>query len=48
MYQIKPGMSTSPDRGFRPFWLKAAALFDPLSYFPRNNGDLDSGPKPAA
>jgi hypothetical protein len=27
MYQIKPGMSTSPDRGFGPFWPQEAALF---------------------
>jgi hypothetical protein len=47
MYQIEPGMSTSPSHGFGPFWGPAAVLFDPLSHFPRNNGDLDSSPKAA-
>jgi hypothetical protein len=47
MYQIKPGMSTSPGRGFAPFWPAEAALFGQLSYFSRNKGDLDSSPKAA-
>jgi aquaporin Z len=38
MYQIKPGMSTSPGRGFGPFWPRKPRFLR----LPRKNGDLDA------
>jgi aquaporin Z len=48
MYQIKPGMSTSPGCGFGPFWARQPRFFGQLSYSVRKKGDLDSNLQAAA